>query len=49
MSIIRRNPLSRGIFRPGGRIDPLRPAAQPGWYKRLRQLSKLTGNNLKLK
>ncbi len=31
------------------RIDKIRPAAQPGWYKRLRQLSKLTSTHFKVK
>ena len=35
--------------RPSTRIDRLRPAAQPGWYKRFKQLTMLAGNNLKLK
>ena len=35
--------------RPAIRIDKLRPAAQPGWYKRFKQLSLLAGNNFRLK
>ncbi len=29
------------VVRPTGRIPKLRPAARPGWYKRLRRLLKL--------
>lgn len=31
------------------RIDKIRPAAQPDWYKRLRRLSKLTSTPFKVK
>ena len=31
------------------RIDKLRPAAQPGWYKRFRQLASAAGINFKVK
>jgi hypothetical protein len=31
------------------RIDKIKPAAQPGWYKRLRQLSRLTTTRFKIK
>ena len=37
------------VKRPSTRIDRLRPAAQPGWYKRFKQLSLLAGNNFRLK
>ena len=35
--------------RPAMRIPTLRPAAQPGWYKRLRQLASRAGKTLDCK
>ena len=37
------------IPRPGGRIPTLRPAAQPGWYKRFRQLAARAGKTFTTK
>ncbi len=31
------------------RIDKIRPAAQPGWYKNLRRLSRLASATFKIK
>ena len=35
-------------IRPGGRAPKLRPAAQPGWYKRFRQLASTAGKTLRV-
>lgn len=37
------------INRPGARAPKLRPAAQPGWYKRFRQLAALANKGFKVK
>lgn len=37
------------VPRPGGRIPTLRPAAQPGWYKRFRQLAARAGKTFTTK
>lgn len=42
-----RNPF--GINRPGGRIPKLTPPAQPGWYKRFRQLASIANNSFRIK
>lgn len=35
--------------RPATRMPKIRPAAQPGWYKRFRQLAALADKNFKVK
>ena len=45
--MIKRTPTR--IHRPSSRIDRLRPAAQPDWYKRFKQLAATTGHLIKLK
>lgn len=40
---------SFNFSRPGGRIDKLRPAANPDWYKRFRQLASRADKSLKIK
>jgi hypothetical protein len=37
------------IIRPGGRIPKLTPPAQPGWYKRFKQLASLADKHFKIK
>ena len=37
------------INRPSARAPKLRPAAQPGWYKRFRQLAALADKHFKVK
>jgi hypothetical protein len=41
-----KNPIN--ITRPGGRVPKLHPAAQPGWYKRFRQLTIAAGKTLRV-
>lgn len=37
------------VPRPGGRIDRLRPASPPGWYKRFRQLAARADKSFRVK
>ncbi len=37
------------IPRPGGRAPKIRPAVQPGWYKRFRQLAMRAGKTFTTK
>ena len=43
----KRTPFS--INRPGGRIPKLTPPAQPGWYKRFKQLASIANKTFRLK
>jgi hypothetical protein len=37
------------VNRPTGRIPKLTPPAQPGWYKRFRQLAAIAHNHFRIK
>ena len=43
----KRSPFS--INRPSGRIPKLTPPAQPGWYKRFKQLASIANKPFRLK